>query len=107
MDPTDVYVEQPIVDQADEMITAVPALDGLDDDGRQDAIDHVARMITHNDTSLMLADEGSQTAVTLNFQAPGEDEKMIVVRGKKGPDGVDNEVHVIDPEDLDELVKFF
>lgn len=107
VDPTNVLIEQPMIDRADKLVSEEPLLDRLEDENRQDAVNHVAGMMTHNDTCLMLSDEGSQTAITVNFPINGEEEKMIVVRGKKDLSRVVNEVHVIDPENLDELLKIF
>ena len=107
INPANVIIEQSKIEWASELVGDIPLLDELETEYREEAVGHIARMLTHNDVSLFLADAGTRAAVTMNFKTVGEDEKMIVVQGEKIDNGVSGSVRVIDPGELDELLASF
>jgi hypothetical protein len=107
INPANMLVEQSKIDWASELVEEIPLLDELETEYREEAVGHIAWMLTHNDISLFLADPGARTAVTMNFKTAGEGEKMIVVQGEKNDNGVNGFLRVIDPGELDELLENF
>lgn len=94
-----------MIDRADELIAGIPVLDDMASEDRLQAVDHVARMLTHNDVSLFLAGIGQQSIITTNFKACGIGEKMIIVHGEKEDGGVNSSVYFINPDSLDEFLE--